>query len=235
MSSPNDLKLTLTYFPIAGKAEPIRLAFAAGDVAFTNKVMTFGEFTDSKSSLPLGQLPLLDIEEGEFKSTVTQSSAILRYIGKMGGLYPKDDDVIAMRIDEIMSILDDFTAPLILTVQGPVRALISDNQEWSTEEKVAIRKRWIAQTLPRFLGNIENVLSKSESGWTVGDSLTIADLKLYCELNWISGGILDGIPTDVLDNYPACLKLKEKVKAHEGVKKWTDKYSKPYATFDYMP
>ena len=33
-----DSKLTLVYFPIGGRAEPIRLTAAVGGIAFTNKV-----------------------------------------------------------------------------------------------------------------------------------------------------------------------------------------------------
>eukprot|EP00547_Thalassionema_nitzschioides_P004910 CAMPEP_0194200936 /NCGR_PEP_ID=MMETSP0156-20130528/1359_1 /TAXON_ID=33649 /ORGANISM="Thalassionema nitzschioides, Strain L26-B" /LENGTH=235 /DNA_ID=CAMNT_0038926011 /DNA_START=26 /DNA_END=733 /DNA_ORIENTATION=- len=235
MSSSTSSKLTLAYFPIGGKAEPIRLACAAGDIAFTNKVIPPTEFTESKSSLPLGQLPVLYIENADSKKSITQSSAILRYVGKIGGLYPKDDDVVAMKIDEILSIIDDLVSPLILTVQGAVRALVTEDKEWTYEEKIAIRKRWSEKTLPRYLGFIDQILSASTSGWLVGDSLTIADLRLYCDLNWIIGGILDGIPSGMLKEYPDCLKLMENIEAHEGVKKWTDKYSKPYTTFDYAP
>ena len=228
-------KLTLSYFPISGRAEPVRLCLAVGGIPFTNKVLSFPEFAASKASLPLGQLPTLDLDFGEMKKTLTQSSAILRYTGKLAGLYPRDDDVTSMEIDEILSIMDDLRAPLVVTVQGQIKALLSDDTEFTSEEKIAIRKRWLDKTLPRFLGFIEKKISENSSGWVVGESISIADLALYCELNWFTGGILDGIPTNVLDAYPACTQLMQKVKGHEGVKKWTDKYSKPYGTFDYVP
>jgi glutathione S-transferase len=228
-------KLTLSYFPIAGRAEPVRLSLAIGDIPFTNKVLSFPEFAASKSSLPLGQLPTLDLDFGESKRTLTQSSAVLRYVGKLGGLYPRDDDIASMEIDEIISILDDLRAPLVLTIAGKIKALLSDDTDFTSEEKIAIRKRWLDKALPCYLGFIEKKISENSSGWVVGESISIADLALYCELNWISGGVLDGIPTNVLDSYPACTQLMQKVKSHEGVKKWTDVYSKPYGTFDYAP
>jgi glutathione S-transferase len=89
--------------------------------------------------------------------------------------------------------------------------------------------------LPKFLGKIENTLKASTSGWLVGDGATIADIRLYVDLTWIAGGILDGVPTSALDDYPCCVALMEKVKSMEQIKDWTDKYSKPYDTFDFKP
>lgn len=235
MSSQAIPKLTLTYFPIGGRAEPIRLAFAAGNIPFTNKVLTFPEFNEAKPTFPLGQVPILDMDFGETKKTLTQSTSILRYVGKLGGLYPTDDHVTAMEIDEITSILEDMRAPIATTVQGSVKSLLSDETEFTAEEKLAIRKRWVEKSLPHYLGFIEKKLAASSSGWLVGDSLSIADLMLFCELTWFSSGVLDGIPVTVLEPYSGCTALMEKVKGHDGVKKWMDSYSKPYQTFDYLP
>ena len=228
-------KLTLNYFPIAGRAEPIRLSLAVGGVPFTNKVLSFSAFAESKSSLPLGQLPTLDLDFGDTKKTLTQSSAVLRYVGKLGGLYPRNDDVTSLEIDEILSILDDLRSPLVLTILGKIKALLSDDTDFTSEEKIEIRTRWLNKTLPRFLGFIEKKISENSSGWVVGESISIADLAVYCELAWFSSGILDGIPANVLDSYPACTQLMQKVKSHEGVKKWMDAYSKPYDNFEYVP
>jgi len=78
-------KLTLHYFPIGGRAEPIRLACVAGGVAFTNNVISFQDFMGMKETLPNGQVPVIDIEKDGEKETIGQSDAILRYVGKLGG------------------------------------------------------------------------------------------------------------------------------------------------------
>lgn len=232
MSTP---KLTLTYFASPGRAEPIRIACAVSDIAFTNKVLSYAEFAQAIPNLPLGQVPTLDIETDGTKKTLTQTSAILRYVGKLGGLYPKDDDIAAAEIDETLAVMDDYRNPLVTTIMGKAKALLSDGESFTDEEKMAIRERWIKICAPRHLGFLEKKLSSSTSGFLVGDSLTIADLSLYSDLTWLQSGALDGIPTDVVNSYPACLKFIDKVKEHEGVKKWTGKYSKPYETFDYEP
>lgn len=229
-------KLTLSYFSLAGRAEATRLALASASIPFTNKVFSFPEFKESKSTFPLGQLPILDLDFGEGNTkSITQSSAILRYAGKLSGLYPEDDDVAACEIDVILSVLDDLRAPLSLSIQGAVKSLISEDTEFTADEKLGLRKRWMEKTLPLYLGFVEKKIAANSSGWVVGNNLSIADLAIYCDLTWISSGVLDGIPTNVLDPFPACVKLMEKVKSHDGVKKWTDNYSKPYSTFDFSP
>lgn len=230
----SDTKLILTYFPIGGRAEAIRLAAAVGSIPFTNKSLAFQEFLAAKNSYPLGQVPVLEIEkDGKESQTITQSSAILRYFGKRAGLYPTDD-IQAMRVDEICSVLNDAIAPLAMTVRGAVKCLIGET-EWTTEEKMEIRKRWMEKEMPKYLGFLESALKSSTSGWLVGGALTIADLSAFVDLSWIGGGILDGIPTSVLDDYPSCVALMEKVQSVEKVKEWMEKYEKPYGTFDFMP
>lgn len=239
MTSTSQPKLSLTYFPIGGRAEPIRMCFAIGKIPFTNISVSFKEFvSEVKAKLPLGQMPVLEIDSGNDggKTTITQTTSILRYIGKQAGLYPKDDDVKAMEIDEILSVLDDLRSPLGLTIMGAKKCLLSDDKEFTDEEKMAIRRRWTEQTIPKYVGFLEKKIEDNKgSDWIVGGSMTIADLVLYCDLSWVSGGVLDGVPQSVLDAYPACRKLMEKVKNDEGVKRWTDNYCKPYETFDYEP
>ena len=40
---------------------------------------------------------------------VSQTGAIARYCGKLGGFYPKDDDFAAAKIDEIIDTATDIT------------------------------------------------------------------------------------------------------------------------------
>mmetsp|Transcript_25849 Transcript_25849/g.43961 ORF Transcript_25849/g.43961 Transcript_25849/m.43961 type:complete len:154 (-) Transcript_25849:56-517(-) len=79
-------KLTLVYFGLGGRAEAIRLAAAVGKIPFTNKSLTFKDFSAEKGTFPLQEVPVLEIEEpGKEKYAIPQSVAILRYIGKMAG------------------------------------------------------------------------------------------------------------------------------------------------------
>jgi len=235
MSSPSAPKLSLTYFPLGGRAEPIRLTCAASGIAFTNKSVTYQEFGQYVATYPLRQVPVLEVEIDGTTKVITQTSAMLRYVGKLGGMYPKDDDFAALEIDEILSLLDDLRNPVVMTIMGKVKSLLSDSGHFTDDETLAIRQRWLKKTVPKILAFLEKKLEASTSGFLVGESLTIADVSTFTDLKWFGSGVLDGVSNDYLDPFPKCIELLERVENHEGVKKWTDKYSKPYGTFDYEP
>ena len=58
-------------------------------MSFADQRVTFDTFRGMKASgeLPYGTLPVL-VVDGAQKRTIAQSNAILRYAGKLGGLYP---------------------------------------------------------------------------------------------------------------------------------------------------
>ena len=63
------------------------------------------------------------------------------------------------------------------------------------------------------------------AGFYVGSSLTIADLAMYRLVGWISGGVLDGLPTKLVDSYPQIKANVEATKSNEKVKAYlAEKY-----------
>ena len=63
------------------------------------------------------------------------------------------------------------------------------------------------------------------AGFYVGSSMTIADLAMYRLVGWISGGVLDGLPTDLVDSYPQIKANVEATKSNEKVKAYlAEKY-----------
>ena len=88
----------------------------------------------------------------------------------------------------------------------------------------------------QYCKTFEDMLVKNKSGWFVGDSVTIADLKAHHFLNWLSGGILDGIPTTCLDAYPTLKAVIAKVEDLPQVVAFRAKHGKKYgADFDFIP
>ena len=91
-------KMTLTYFDIdGGRAEPVRLAMSIAAIDFDDERFPFSEFPAIRERTPLRQVPVLTVN-GE---KITQSNSILRYVGKLAGLYPADD-FSALLCDEIL-------------------------------------------------------------------------------------------------------------------------------------
>ncbi len=81
-------ELKLTYFDIRGRAEAIRLALHLADIPFTDERLPREEAMAliAEGSLPFHALPVLEVG-GKLHA---QSLALLRYVGKLGGLYPED-------------------------------------------------------------------------------------------------------------------------------------------------
>ena len=131
-------KLTLVYFPICGHAEPIRLAAVLGKIPFTNKAIECAEWSTVKASLPLGQVPVLEVgDDNDNKTIFNQSHAILRYVGKLSGHYPTDE-LQAMQVD---ALLDSITASMmrfVVTVENAPSMLISD-EPWPQEKILEMR------------------------------------------------------------------------------------------------
>ena len=45
------------------------------------------------------------------------------------------------------------------------------------------------------------LVANGDTGFIVGNTLTIADLKLYWIIDWLTIGILDGIPSNLIDGF----------------------------------
>lgn len=77
----------LTYFPLAGRAFPIRVCMKASGLPFEDVRLPGPEYREKKATmdLPLGQMPVLLIGD----KTFCQSTALARYAAKKAGLYPK--------------------------------------------------------------------------------------------------------------------------------------------------
>ena len=173
----------LTYFDFAGgRAEPARLAFHLGGIAFEDYRFAPAEFAEVRKSTPLNQVPTLQIS-GE---QVTQSDAITRYAGKLAGLYP-EDPVQALYCDEVMSALEDVTIRI-----GNTFGLAGDALK-SAREALA------ADLLPRYLRWLDSRLEAHGGEYLADRRLTIADLKAFVLLGWLASGKLDHIPTDLVD------------------------------------
>lgn len=176
-------KLKLTYFDFSGgRAEPARLAFHIGGIPFEDYRFSRGEFEAVKNAAPLGQVPTLRIDDLD----VTQSDAITRYAGKLAGLYP-DDPLQALFCDEIMAALEDVLVKIGATfrMQG--------------EELKVARLALAGELLPRYLCWLEARLEQHGGEYLADKRLTIADLKAYTVLRWIASGMLDYIPSDLLE------------------------------------
>lgn len=201
-------QLTLLYFPIPGRAGAIRDALRIGGVAFEDKHVGRDDFRRMKTEneLPFGSLPAVDIG-GSSPARIAQSNAILRYAGKLAGLYPSDP-LEALRVDELLDFVEDINQALSPSMREP-----------DVEKKLAMRKAIVDESIPSWARALEaRLAANSDPTHFVGDKLTIADLKVLYGLDQLVSGHLDGVPKTVLDAYPKLQAWRASVRAERDAK-----------------
>ena len=88
--------------------------------------------------------------------------------------------------------------------------------------------------LRRHLGGLDQICAAnskvSKDGYSVGTTMTVADLAIWRLVGWIDGGSLDGIPRNyVRDTFPHLATLVATVDAHPPVQAWKKKHAKFYS------
>ena len=182
-------QLKLTYFDFhGGRAEPARLAMHLGGIPFEDHRFTFPEFAEVRKSTPFGQVPTLHVDG----TVVTQSDAIIRYVGKLAGLYPVDT-YQALLCDEVMCVVEDATVQLV-----PSFRMTGDEQK-------AARLALVNGSMPMYLGWLQSQLMAHGGEYFADNRLTIADLKVFVDVRGLNSGRLDHVPTDLVEKVAPAL------------------------------
>lgn len=102
--------------PTQGRAEPIRLAFHIGGIDFEDERISREAFQAAKTAgeYPFGQLPVMVIDG----QTIAQSQGLLRYAGKLAGLYPSDAKQ-ALLVDEMVGAVEDVITATVPALREP--------------------------------------------------------------------------------------------------------------------
>ena len=211
------MKITLYYFKIPfWRAEVTRLSLYIGNIPFEDyriqgedydKFKKTGELPNKKIA-PFKQLPVIDVDGKIF----AQTGAIARFCGKLSGLYPKNDDYKAALIDQIIEGAQDIN--YLVTLSG---------RDKDPEKKKIARDILASRHLPKWFQFLEDLLKQNtKSVYFVESDLTIADLAIWRLLGWLKSGMLDGIPTTILDNYQNLNTLREEIYKNPKVIRWMD-------------
>src|SRR5258706_1899883 len=195
-------KLKLTYFDFdGGRGEPARLALHIGSVPFEDDRINPKEWPQIRDRTPFQALPTLEVDG----KLVSQSNSVNRYVGKLAGLYPKDDWQ-ALLCDEVMDAAEDISTRIAHTID-----LAEDAKKKAREELVAGR-------ITRYLEQFQARLKAAGGEYFADQRLTVADLKILILVRWLRAGVLDHIPKDLVDRVaPLLVKHSERVASHPGV------------------
>jgi glutathione S-transferase len=176
-------RFKLTYFDIdGGRGEAIRLAFRIGGIEFEDVRLTFAEFGEARQSFPFKALPVLEIDD----QPVTQSNSLARYVGKLVGLYPTDD-LQALYCDEAMDAVEDLSHAI-----GNTFGLKDD-------ELKQAREKLVRGPITKFNKGPDGLLARGGGQYFADRLMTVADLKVFVQTRALTNGVLDHVPTDVVE------------------------------------
>jgi hypothetical protein len=186
----------LIYFDFdGGRAESIRLAFHIGGIDFEDVRLKFPEFREAQPSFRFHALPVLEIDG----QPITQSNAHLRYVGKLAGLYPTDD-LQALYCDEAMGAVEDLSHAV-----GKTLGLQGDALKHAREEFVQGR-------LATYIKGLDKLLARGGGQFFADGRMTVADLKVFVETRTLAKGILDHVPTNIVEELaPALAEHRERI------------------------
>jgi glutathione S-transferase len=174
---------TLTYFDGKGLAETTRLLFCAAGTPFTEVRLPYSrnadgtahypEFLALKPSLPMGQVPLLEVKKADGTSVrLVQSKAIERYVAGetgLGGNNSEDFAIIDSICESVVDIKNKFNG--VSKDEAKKAAFFAPGGDLSVS-----------------LGFFEKYASAAGSGYLVGSSLSLADVSVYHLFTlWFSG------------------------------------------------
>jgi glutathione S-transferase len=222
------LKLTFIYFNFPfWRAEVGKIALFMGGIDFENRIVEGEEFQrvkengklDDGTLIPFHQLPCLVVDG----ISIAQTAGIARFCGKLSGVYPKNDDVLAARIDQFLDMATDITN------------LISTTGRDEDEEAKKIKRQELCKgELARKLEMLDKNI-RDESDWVLGFDLGLADIAIWRLMGWLSCGILDGIPTDLIKGFPRITRVCLAVDTHPKIQEWvTRTYPKDYVRGNYL-
>ena len=194
------------------RAEVLRVSLFISNIPFEDVRISREEFINmiktgylpNGKKVPFHQLPVIEVD-GEI---IGQTGAIARYCGKISNLY-SNDNINAAKIDQIIDAATDITNLVSPTIR-------EKDEQKKIEDRLLLKNK----LLPRWFTYLENILSESTSDWFVENKMTIADIAMWRLLGWLISGIIDGIPTTIVDSYPKLKNIHTNVHHHPKVQEW---------------
>ena len=194
------------------RAEVLRVSLYISNIPFEDVRISRDEFINmiktgflpNGKRVPFHQLPVIEVDG----KIIGQTGAIARYCGKISNLY-SNDNINAAKIDQIIDAATDITNIVSPTIR-------EKDEQKKIEDRLLLKNK----LLPRWFKYLENILSQETSEWFVENKMTIADIAMWRLLGWLTSGIIDGIPTTIVDNYPKLKNIHYRVHHNAKVQEW---------------
>lgn len=203
----------LYYFNACGRANQIRLALAAGGVAFEDELASFpvtdeirAKWRDLTNNNTTFSVPILTVDEKVY----IQSGAILRKAGRMAGITMKLDDADQAEYlqDKLIADADDLRS-----------AAYKGFVVFGAKQEAA--DKYVREVFPKHIDNLERHLVALGGDYFGGSSqLSTADVALYDAIVFFGTRLIEGI--DGVENPcgPALKAWIKRVESNEGIAKY---------------
>lgn len=210
--------LKLYYFDFRGKGEAIRLYCAYSGLELEDyQFKTRAEMHELRDTghLAFGQVPMLEVDGTH---ELVQAAAILRYLSKLTGDFPKDP-LVAAKIDALLDYdTDTFTGANLINHVVRYGIDLPDENRDKCYDSVCTK------VLPGHLRNFEKMLEASPTDWLAGtEKPTIADFVWFCRLRWWipdKPELTDELKA--LTDFPVCRAFVERFQSLDAIKAYYD-------------
>ena len=186
----------LVYFAVAGRAEIIRICLSIAKIDWKDTRFQFKDWPTIKPTTPLGSAPILKINNVDH----VQSMALARYAARLAGLYPEENPLNALVIDEVMDSVNELISKIPRVAADP-------------KELETLRKEYQANIMPKYAAFLEGVIQRNGGVGIVAPSpkITVGDMAINAAIKSLSSGELDHIDPKFFESYPGIMATSKMV------------------------
>ncbi|BGP44123.1 hypothetical protein JCM10450v2_008346 [Rhodotorula kratochvilovae] len=199
--------VTLHYFPIQGRGEPIRYLLADAGIPYveSNDVASFRANKWDYAQYPFNQLPRLTVtREGGKDVHLAQQGAILRFLARAAGYGAGADTWQEALVDQVQDAREDLNGAYTRSIYGA--------------DAAALLRELVQTTVPKVMKQFEYIFAhnKSEAGFLVFDQPSYAEFHLLYLRHALSK-----LAPSLLASYPALAAWEKTMRARPGLKGYT--------------
>lgn len=176
-------QLKFTYYDAALRGDITRLSLVYAGIPFVDDRIEHSKVAELKSTLPLGQVPVIEVNGNGVK--YSQSLAIARYAAKLAGTYLSDPLgalLVGMLVDSFSEIIEPVYDICYVEKDAEIKA-----------DKI---HKYIEVKLPTTLKMMEG---RVQGKFFLGDKVTLADFMLF---DFLRDKLSPAFPTFDLAAYP---------------------------------
>lgn len=190
------------YYGAQGRGQQIRYALIESGIEFNDVCASFpptpevkAKWTEIGGNLTTN-VPMLVMDGRAY----TQSSAVMRYVARKGGLMPADDE-LQYQCDNIIAAAEDYRSE----AYKPIRSVRDGAPD---PEMIAQMKE---NVLPKHFKNFERLLGEAE--YFVDNKISIADLAAFDIFNNFSFNLFPSLEAE----FPKLVAFRDRVAARPRI------------------